>query len=100
MVRAILARCGARGDCRLWPNATGVGRGLSNDGVVRFGLVGSTDIIGLSHHGRFLAMEVKTGGARQSPQQKAFQAMIEKFGGLYAVVRQVDEAEKWLDSSL
>lgn len=97
MVREILARCGARPDCRLWSNNTGVGRGLTHDGIIRFGLVGSADILGIHEGGTFIAIEVKTGAARQTKEQRSFEGMIRKFGGLYIVVHSVDEAEKWLD---
>ncbi len=100
LVREILARCGARSDCRLWSSNTGVARGLTHDGIVRFGLVGSADLLGILRGGRFCAMEVKTGAARQSSRQVAFQKMIERFGGLYVVVRSADEAEAWLDLNL
>jgi hypothetical protein len=117
LVAAILAACGARPDCRLWANNTGVARGLTGDGIVRFGLKGSADIVGIGrtdlefaphlvdlisdqYIGVFLGIEVKTGSAIQSRQQRAFQAMIEKFGGYYLVARSVQDAEKWLDKVL
>ncbi len=93
IVREILARCGARPDCRLWANQTGVGRAMTGDNVIRFGLVGSADILGIGIHGIFLGFEVKTGSARQTKAQRAFGDMINGFGGIYAVVRNADEAE-------
>lgn len=55
--------------------------------MISYGLKGSADIIGLLNTGRFLAVEVKTGMARQTKEQKAFQQMIDKLGGLYIVAR-------------
>lgn len=70
--------------CRVWANNTGVGRSLNDDRIVRFGLKGSPDIIGL-YKGIFLGVEVKTGNARQTKDQKNFQAMIDRVGGIYIV---------------
>lgn len=80
---------------RAWKNQTGVAE--MGDRIVRFGLKGSSDIIGLVRHkfhdvGVFIGIECKTGGAVQTPQQKSFQAMIERFGGFYLVVRDPAEA--------
>ncbi len=97
VVAEILARCGARDDCRIWGNVTGAGRALTHDGVVRFGLVGSADILGIFIGGIFLAFEVKTGCGRQTRRQCAFEKMIAKFGGHYYVVGGADEVEKILD---
>lgn len=98
VVSEVLAKCGSRGDCRLWPNNTGIGRGLTGNGIVHFGLKGSSDIIGIGRGGLLLCIEVKTGLAQQSPAQKAFQGMIVRFGGLYQVVHDAIEASNWLDS--
>lgn len=109
LVSEILALCGSRPDCRLWANSTGVGRGLTGDGIVRFGLKGSADIIGIGSGscarlapriGVFLAIEAKTGRATQTKQQRAFQAMVEKFGGFYLVARSAEETKEWLDKIL
>ncbi len=98
VVREILARCGARRDCRIWSNNSGMARALTHDGMIHFGLKGSADIIGIHEGGTFLAFEVKTGEARQSKAQLAFEKMMRDFGGIYMVVSSADEAEKWLDS--
>jgi len=54
---------------------------------ISFGLPGSSDILGILMNGRFLAIECKTGNAKQSKKQKSFQKMIESFGGLYLIVK-------------
>ena len=72
--------------CRAWSNNTGVGRDLKSERIIRFGLKGSSDIIGI-YKGRFLAVEIKTGNAVQSDQQKKFQKMVCKLGGIYVVIR-------------
>ncbi len=73
-------------------------RALNHDGVVRFGLVGSADILGIYRGGFFLALEVKTGEAEQTKRQLAFEKMIWSFGGHYYVVGSADEASECLDS--
>ncbi len=97
LVKEILARCGARHDCRLWANNTGVARAMTHDGMIHFGLKGSADIIGLHRTGTFIAIEVKTGEAVQTKEQVAFQLMVEKFNGRYTVAHTADQAEFWLN---
>lgn len=79
--------------CRVWPNNTGVGRDMSGERIIRFGLKGSSDIIGI-YKGLFLGIEVKTGNAVQSKDQKNFQSMLESMGGIYILcknnVEQID----------
>ncbi len=113
LLKEIMALCGSREDCRLWQNNTGLARALTHNGKIKFGLKGSADIIGIgAYHwaytgpdkkppiGIFLAIEVKTGSARQMKQQAVFQAMIEKFGGYYLVARSAQEVQEWLDRVL
>ena len=57
-----------------------------------YGLKGSSDIIGILNNGKFLAIEIKTGQAVQSKQQKFFAAMIQNMGGHYFVCRSVEDA--------
>lgn len=45
----------------------------------------------IAPHGRLLAIEIKTGQARQSAEQKSFQIMVEKKGGLYIVARSLQD---------
>jgi hypothetical protein len=60
---------------------------------VRFGVPGQADISGLLSSGRRVEIEVKSATGRQSPQQRAFEAMISKFGGLYILARSVEDVE-------
>lgn len=98
LVADVLAAIGSRPDIRVWPNSTGVGRALTHEAIIRFGLKGSADIIGLTSDGRFIGLECKTGGAVRSKPQIAFAAMIQRFGGRYAVVRSVHDAVVFLDA--
>jgi hypothetical protein len=64
---------------------------------VGFGLVGSSDIIAImgqtsSHQGgRFVAVEVKAEGDKQSNVQCSFEASVVALGGAYIVARDVQQ---------
>lgn len=64
---------------------------MDGERTIKFGLVGSSDIIGLLRGGRFLGIEVKTPTGRQSPEQVKFENMIRRMGGLYVLARSVDD---------
>jgi hypothetical protein len=90
LVKDILLALGALGVCRVWRNEVGA---FERDGKwTRYGLVGSADILGIVLGGLFIAIECKTGGAKQTDQQRNFEAMIKKMGGHYCVARSVDDA--------
>lgn len=62
--------------------------------MIRYGLgVGSADIIcAVGPYGRLVALECKTDDGKQSDEQIAWQRVVEALGGVYALVRSVDEA--------
>lgn len=66
---------------------------------VTYGLVGSSDLIGLLPGGRFLAIEVKTATGTQSKEQRNFQQMIERLGGLYILARSGAEARAAIEAA-
>lgn len=70
---------------------------MRNGAPVRFGVggPGAADLIGI-YRGRFVAVEVKTPTGRLSPEQKTFAALVERHGGIYVVLRSVDDANAWL----
>jgi hypothetical protein len=90
--REILLHFGADPRCRIWRNSTGAT--INQGRVIRFGLVGSADILGVLKGGRFLAIEVKTPQGQQSQQQKRFEAMVTSMGGLYVLARCVEDVER------
>jgi len=95
LVHVIQITFGARPGLRIWRNNTGA-TGTGNS-FVRFGLEGSADFLGiLAPTGRFLAIECKTLKGRQTEAQKAFQAMVERMGGLYVLARSVEDVEQAL----
>lgn len=119
ILRSVMLRFGALPDMRIWRNNTGsawIGKAASDDaGVVirhprrvTFGLPGSSDLIGIQRVtitpdmvgkeiGQFVGIEVKAEKGRLSKQQKNFQRMIERFGGLYIVVKSPDDVSKHIE---
>ena len=88
----ILSRLGAVPGLTLWRNNTGAMRDVRGQ-LVRYGQLGSADLLGLaSPAGRFVAIEVKALGGRQTALQLAWQQMVERHGGVYIVAVSVDEA--------
>mmetsp|Transcript_27250 Transcript_27250/g.49898 ORF Transcript_27250/g.49898 Transcript_27250/m.49898 type:complete len:110 (-) Transcript_27250:926-1255(-) len=80
-----------RGRGIFWQNDTGTAKSMDGKRVIRFGLPGSSDILGCLD-GRIICIEVKTATGRQSENQKKFQTGIEARGGFYAIARSADEA--------
>jgi len=57
---------------------------------------GWPDITGLTPDGRFLGVEVKAAGGRQSPVQKHMEQQIRQRHGLYILARSVEDVEAGL----
>lgn len=95
LVNEILLTFGSRKDLTLWKNATGAVK--IGDRFLRFGMKGSPDILGIADDGIFVGIEVKTGNARQSPEQKLFEAMVFRRGGVYILARCLEDVESALD---
>ena len=78
--------------CLVWRNNVGVLP--DRNGVpIRFGLcVGSSDLIGITPCGRFLAVEVKTKTGRVRPEQQRFIDAVIAKGGIAGVARSAEEA--------
>lgn len=70
---------------RFWANNTGAVKTVKGH-FQRYGLKGSSDIIGLSTQGQFVGIEIKTGTGRQSGDQKNFERMIISNCGIYQVI--------------
>jgi hypothetical protein len=81
----------------LWRNNQGVAeiRGYK----VRFGVAnpGGGDLVGW-YRGRWVEVEIKTAAGRQSPEQRQREQLVRNAGGLYIVLRSVDEAILWAAS--
>jgi hypothetical protein len=59
--------------------------------TIRFGVPGQADILGV-YLGRFIAIEVKRPGQKQSPAQTEFQTAINRAGGIYIVATDLETA--------
>jgi hypothetical protein len=60
-------------------------------GGVRYGKVGSADILGIMPDGRFLAIECKTATGRATDEQEAFLAEVESRGGVSGIARGIPD---------
>lgn len=78
--------------CLIWRNNTGVLKNAA--GIpIKFGLcVGSSDLIGLTPAGRFLAVEIKTSKGRATPEQLLFIEAVRARGGIAGIARSPAEA--------
>lgn len=59
-------------------------------GFYKMGVVGAPDIVAVIK-GRYIALEVKDAKGVQNDNQKRFQSSIEASGGIYRVIRSLDE---------
>lgn len=100
--RDIMLEIGADPRCRIFSNSVGLAVDPKSGAHVAFGLVeGASDILGIvKPHGRWLALEVKTGKARPTKAQKRFLEMIVAFGGVGEVVRSKEDAERALQMAV
>jgi len=88
-----------QGEGVFWQNDTGTARSMDGKRTIRFGLVGSSDIIGCLR-GRFVGIEVKTVTGKQRDSQKNFERLIKAVGGVYIVARSPEQAIEELISAL
>ena len=75
-----------------WNNPTGAVQ-VRPGQYMRFGKVGSADIIGVLPGGRFLAVEVKAPHGRLSPEQADFLDRIRGLGGVAIVAHSFQELD-------
>lgn len=78
-----------------WPNNTGML--WAGDRPIRYGKVGSGDIIGCLPDGRFLSVECKAGKNKQSKGQIRFQEDLEANNGVYILAYSGTDLEERLD---
>lgn len=79
--------------CFIWRNNTGGFRDKTGR-MVKYGAVGSPDIIGMTPTGRFIGVECKspTGGGLTEHQERFRERVIEH-DGIYIVARSVNDLE-------
>ena len=78
----------------VWNHPTGMAW-FKNGTPVRYGFVGSSDIVGMTGTGQFLGIETKhrvTGAQRA--EQVVFQRAVEKRGGVYVLARSVEDVRR------
>jgi hypothetical protein len=63
---------------------------------MRFAFKGCSDVIGVTRHGQFVAIEAKSDRGELTDDQAAFIDSVRACGGLSAVCRSVDEAARVL----
>lgn len=68
-------------------------RRLPNGKMIFTGTKGVSDIVGILPGGTFIGIEVKTATGRLSEHQKRFEERVRASGGVYVVVRSVDDCE-------
>lgn len=85
----ILLTFGTRHDMRIWRANVGVAQ--MGRRIVRFGVPGQADLTGILPGGIRLEIEVKTNAGQQTAEQKNYQRIIERFGGVYVLARSVDD---------
>jgi len=83
---------------RVWRNNSGAVK--VGNRFIRFGVSGQGDISGILNGGRRLEIEVKSQKGRQSKDQKNFEVMIMKFGGLYLLARDYKFVKKSIEIAL
>ena len=78
--------------CLIWRNNTGVLKNAA--GIpIKFGLcVGSSDLIGLTPTGRFLAVEIKPPTGKATHEQLRFIEAVRARGGIAGIARSPAEA--------
>lgn len=85
----ILRTFGTDPRLRLWRSNTGAAKIKGR--VVRFGVPGSPDLVGILPGGIWLGIEVKSETGRQSTEQINFMNMVRRFGGVYVLARSVQD---------
>lgn len=64
------------------------------DRLIRFGVLGCSDIIGLLPNGKMFAIEAKSSKGRLSLAQKSFLDAISKNGGIAIVAKKLEDIEE------
>jgi hypothetical protein len=95
--KIVIAHLATIPGCRIWRMS--VGAAMTIDPRTRtmrkltFGVPGQADLSGLLEPtGRRLEIELKTPTGRQTPEQRIWQAEIERYGGLYVLARSLEQA--------
>lgn len=93
LVNDILLEFGRK--ATLWANNTG--KAFRGKRLLSFGLKGSGDIAGILQGGKAIYIEVKTGNAKQTKDQKNFERMVLKREGIYILARSLEDVRRFFD---
>lgn len=79
---------------RLFRNQMGAYTDPRTGQFIRYGVggKGGSDLIGICKDGRFIALEVKVGKGKPTPEQVKFVEFVKSMGGKAAVVWSAEEA--------
>lgn len=91
LCRQILITYGQNKNWKLWLN--NIGAVKTETRFVRFGLPGSTDILGFDKSGRFIAIEVKTGTGVLRENQENFKKICLAYNVQYLEARCLFDAD-------
>lgn len=78
--------------CFIWRNNTGAYK-PERGGFIRYGKVGSPDILGMTPSGRFIGVECKSGSNDLTEHQEHFRDQVLACNGLYIAAWSVDDLE-------
>lgn len=95
----ILVRLSREPDTLVWRQNVGLGDMVNRDGSthkVKYGVPGMADIGGICS-GIAIQLEVKTATGKQTAKQVKWAQAVERAGGIYKVVRSVEEAATVLE---
>ena len=97
LINSILLALSKTGKITAWRNETGTARSMDGHRIIRFGLKGSSDIIGIADSGRFIAIECKLGRDQLREEQINFRRMISGRNGVYIEARSIDDVMSELE---
>lgn len=98
VTKAILTYLNASGFFAWRNNTTGIYDTKKKIFRKNHGLNGVSDILGIhKKSGLFIAIEVKAGKDKVSPEQEHFLKQIEKFGGYALVAREIKDVIEYLE---
>jgi hypothetical protein len=97
ILAAVLRRLQARG-IYCWRNSVGAYQVQGR--WIRYGLPGSSDVLGILPDGRFLAVECKAASGRLSPEQTAFLERVRAAGGVAIIARSASDIDDALDGQV
>lgn len=80
--------------CFVWRNNTGAWKPAGSSRPIRYGFIGSADIIRVTPSGRFISIECKSPqGGKPTEAQNHFGNRVQENNGIYIVARSIDDLE-------